>query len=79
MNIPRLTLFEKTRVIGQRATQLAHGAPITIPEKEYKGIVDPILIAEKEYMAGTIPICVIRTLPNGTKIKISFKPKKKVK
>ncbi|MCL4388367.1 MAG: DNA-directed RNA polymerase subunit K [Candidatus Marsarchaeota archaeon] len=52
------TKFEKARVIGARALQLAYGAPplIKVPE----GIVDPLNLAELEFEKGVIPITIIR-------------------
>ena len=53
-----LTRFEKARVIGARALQLASGAPPTIelPEK----LIDPVKIAYMEFDKGVIPLVVIR-------------------
>ncbi len=50
--------FEKARIIGARALQLAYGAPplIKVPE----GVYDPLALAEAEYEAGVIPIVVIK-------------------
>ncbi|MCL5262293.1 MAG: DNA-directed RNA polymerase subunit K [Candidatus Marsarchaeota archaeon] len=52
------TKFEKARVIGARALQLANGAPplIKVPE----GIVEPLDLAELEFSKGVIPITIIR-------------------
>lgn len=57
-----LTLFEKVRVLGVRATQLADGAPPTI---DMTGITDPAIMAKMELQARTIPILIHRTYPNG--------------
>lgn len=53
-----LTRFEKARIIGARAIQLAMGAPplIELP----KGIFEPFEIAKIEFERGVIPIVVIR-------------------
>lgn len=53
-----LTRFEKARVIGARALQLASGAPpiIELPEK----LVNPVKIAYMEFEKGVIPLVVIR-------------------
>ena len=51
------TKFEKTRIIGARALQLAYGAPPLI--KVAKGIVDPLEVAEEEFVADVIPITII--------------------
>jgi len=52
------TKFEKARIIGARALQLAYGAPplIKVPE----GITDPLDLAELEFEKGAIPITIIR-------------------
>ena len=52
------TKFEKARIIGARALQLAYGAPplIKVPE----GVVDPLALADMEFSEGVIPIVVIK-------------------
>jgi DNA-directed RNA polymerase subunit K len=52
------TKFEKARIIGARALQLAYGAPplVKVPE----GMVNPIDLAEVEYEKGAIPITILR-------------------
>lgn len=62
-----LTKFEKARLIGIRATQIANGANSTLI---IKGMHDPIKIAEEELKQGKIPIVIVRTLPNGEKIRV---------
>ncbi len=52
------TKFEKARIIGARALQLAFGAPPLI--KVPKGITDPLRLAEMEFEEDVIPIAVIR-------------------
>lgn len=61
---PRLTRFEKARVIGARALQISMGAPILVDVLE--GGSSPIDIALKELEAGILPITIRRTLPDGT-------------
>jgi DNA-directed RNA polymerase subunit K len=53
-----LTRFEKARVIGARALQLASGAPplIELPEN----LINPIKIAYMEFDKSVIPLVVIR-------------------
>jgi DNA-directed RNA polymerase subunit K len=53
-----LTRFEKARVIGARALQLALGAPpiVELPEK----LINPVKIAYMEFDKGVIPLVVIR-------------------
>jgi DNA-directed RNA polymerase subunit K len=52
-----LTRFEKARIIGARALQLASGAPpiIELPEK----LINPVKIAYMEFDKGVIPLAVI--------------------
>ncbi len=52
------TKFEKARIIGARALQLAYGAPplIKVPE----GMVNPLDLAELEFQEDVIPIAVVR-------------------
>ncbi|MGC8479881.1 MAG: DNA-directed RNA polymerase subunit K, partial [Candidatus Micrarchaeia archaeon] len=52
------TRFEKARIIGARALQLAYGAPplIDVPAN----ITEPLQLAEIEFEKGVIPIVVIR-------------------
>ena len=60
------TKYEKARVIGSRALQIAHGAPalIKLSDKQLEEIkFSPIEIAKMELEAGVIPISIIRPLP----------------
>ncbi len=52
------TKYEKARIIGARALQLAYGAPplIDVPE----GTTNPLDLAELEFEKGAIPITIIR-------------------
>ena len=52
----RYTKYEKARIIGARALQIAMGAPILINTKK----TDPIEIAIEEFERGVIPITVRR-------------------
>ena len=56
-----LTKFEKTRVLGIRALQIAMGAPPMI--KVPKDVKDPLKIAEMELEAGVLPILIKRKIP----------------
>ena len=53
------TRFEKARIIGARALQLAYGAPplIKVPE----GMLNPLDLAELEFNKGIIPITIIKS------------------
>ncbi|MEM4617092.1 MAG: DNA-directed RNA polymerase subunit K, partial [Archaeoglobaceae archaeon] len=51
-NFPfKYTRFEKARIIGARALQIAMGAPILIETNK----TDPIDIAQEEFEKGVIP------------------------
>jgi DNA-directed RNA polymerases I, II, and III subunit RPABC2 len=60
---PKVTRFEKARIIGARALQISMGAPILVDAAEN---TNPIDIALVELEAGILPITVRRTLPDGT-------------
>ncbi len=54
-----LTRFERTRLIGARALQIAAGAPPLV-----KGnIENPIELAEMELEAGVLPLTVKKKFP----------------
>ena len=53
------TRFEKARIIGARALQIARGAPLLVETNE----IDPIKVAEVEYEKGLIPLDVKRKYP----------------
>jgi len=60
---PKLTRFERARIVGARALQIAMGAPILI-EPSSK-LTNPIDIALEELKRGILPITIRRTLPDG--------------
>ncbi len=76
----KYTRFEKARIIGSRALQLAMGAPLTLKLKksDFERIrYSPIEIAKLEYEKELIPITVkrcLRTFDTHEKID-SKKPK----
>ena len=53
----KYTKYEKSRIIGARALQLAMGAPVLIETDE----IDPINIAMAEFEKGVVPITVRRS------------------
>jgi len=57
----KYTRFEKAKIIGARALQIAMGAPVLVEVPE--NILDPIEIATREFEADAIPITVRRPLP----------------
>ncbi len=63
----QFTVYERARLIGSRALQLAQGAKplIDLKPEEYAALrYNPIEIAKKEFAAGKIPLSVRRTLPH---------------
>jgi len=70
MKVSEYTKYEKARVIGARALQIAMGAPILL--KLNKGDMEklkynPINIAKREFEEGILPIVVKRASPEKTK------------
>ena len=60
------TKYERARIIGARALQIAMGAPllIKITAEELKKILyNPIEIAKREFDTGLLPITIRRPLP----------------
>lgn len=59
----KYTKYEKARMIGARAMQIAMGAPflITLSEDDLKQLrYNPLEIAKREYDEGVIPLTVKR-------------------
>lgn len=63
MSVPFLTNFEKARLIGERAKEIAKNARIMTDPGD---LIDPIKIAEKELDELRIPTNVCRRFPDGT-------------
>ena len=62
----KFTKYERARIIGSRALQIAQGAPLLLKlsEKELEDLrYDPVAIAKKEFAAGLVPIDVQRKMP----------------
>jgi DNA-directed RNA polymerase I, II, and III subunit RPABC2 len=61
---PKLTRFERARIVGARALQLSMGAPelVNLPEN----VFDPIDIAIRELKEGVLPITIRRVLPDNS-------------
>ncbi|MEM3575012.1 MAG: DNA-directed RNA polymerase subunit K, partial [Candidatus Bathyarchaeia archaeon] len=68
---PRLTRFEKARIVGARALQLSMGARplIDVPSES----MSPRDIALLELEEGVLPISIRRVLPDGTSQNIPLK------
>lgn len=61
--IPILTKYERARIIGLRAQQIARGAPLYID----RGLeTEPIRLAEMELVERKLPFIVRRRLPNDS-------------
>jgi len=58
---PKVTRFEKARIVGARALQISMGAPILVDDET---ISNPIDISLKEMDMAILPITIRRTLPN---------------
>jgi len=61
---PKLTRFERARIVGARALQIAMGAPSLL--EPLKASTNPIDIALQELESGILPITIRRTLPDET-------------
>jgi DNA-directed RNA polymerase I, II, and III subunit RPABC2 len=61
---PKITRFEKARIVGARALQISMGAPILLEVNEERS--NTIDIALEELESGILPITIRRTLPDGT-------------
>jgi len=60
---PKLTKYERTKIIGIRAQQIAQGAKPRVKVPSY--ITDTIEIAELELTNRKIPFLIKRDLPSG--------------
>ena len=58
---PYMTKYERARVLGTRALQIAMCAPVMV---ELEGETDPLAIAMKELKQRKIPIIIRRYLPD---------------
>ncbi len=62
----KLTKYEKARIIGARALQLASGAPmlLKLKDEDLRGInYNPIEIAKMELQESVLPITIKRPMP----------------
>ena len=62
----KLTKYEKARILGARALQIAMGAPLLlkITKEQFNEIkYDPIRIAEMELEQQVIPLSIKRPMP----------------
>ncbi len=64
------TKYERARIIGARALQIAMGAPILLKMKKgdfEKMSYNPVNIAKKEFEEGILPITVKKHFPERSK------------
>ncbi|MFH0896540.1 MAG: DNA-directed RNA polymerase subunit K, partial [Candidatus Bathyarchaeota archaeon] len=61
---PRMTRFEKARIVGARALQLSMGAPLLIEAP--RGVTSPTDLALKELEMKILPITIRRSLPDAS-------------
>ena len=64
----RLTKYEKARLIGSRALQIAMGAPflVKLTKKKLEELqYNPVEIAKLELIEDVMPMTVIRPLPKA--------------
>ncbi|MGM5481777.1 MAG: DNA-directed RNA polymerase subunit K [Nanobdellota archaeon] len=60
------TRYERARMIGSRALQIAQGAEpkVKLTQKDYERIkYNPVEIAKMEFEKGVIPLSIKRTIP----------------
>jgi DNA-directed RNA polymerase I, II, and III subunit RPABC2 len=64
MSPPFLTVYERTKVLGTRANQIADGARpfIVVPDH----MTDPLEIAKLELEQRRLPFIIKRPMPDGT-------------
>ena len=66
MKITEYTKYERARIVGARALQIAMGAPILIAmEQAHLQQLDfnPVKIALEEFQEGILPITIRRPMP----------------
>ena len=71
-----LTRFEKARLTGARALKLSMGAPAAGKPKKGSRTLE---IVKSELEAKTVPISVIRTMPDGTQTTVDVEGKENKK
>lgn len=60
---PYMTKYERARILGTRALQIAMNAPVLV---DIEGETDPLQIAQKELSEKKIPLIVRRYLPDNS-------------
>ena len=67
---PKLTRFERARIVGARALQVSLGAPVLA--EVALGVSDSIDISITELKEGALPMTIRRTLPDGSNLDIAL-------
>jgi len=68
MEKSKYSKYEKARMLGSRALQIAMGAPFLVKMDEKKLVelkYNPIEIAKLEFKEGVIPMTIKRPLPEA--------------
>lgn len=68
-NMKRLTKYEVTKTISERAEQISYGAECHV---DVQGLSDPLEMATKEFYEGKNPLVIRRYFPNHTPEKPHF-------
>lgn len=61
---PFLTVFERTKILGTRANQIADGAQPFVPVPDH--VKEPLEIAKLELEQRRLPFIIKRPMPDGT-------------
>lgn len=61
---PFLTIYERTKILGTRANQIAEGARPFVTVPEY--VTEPLEIAKLELEQRRLPFIIKRPMPDGT-------------
>lgn len=67
--LPKPTRYERARIIGVRATQIAQGAE---PKTDVKGLTKPYDMAVKEFEDGKSPVIIQRRFVGGEVVNIKL-------
>lgn len=63
-SLPFLTVYERTKILGTRANQIADGARAFVKVPEH--ITEPLEIAKLELEQRRLPFIIKRPMPDGT-------------
>ena len=81
MNSQNFSKYERARILGARALQIAMNAPLLIkitPEDLEKIHFDALKIAEVEFESGVLPISVRKPFPEKKEEKLKRVKEKKI-